>query len=80
MKTLKWIADVSLCFHSTKMETACALRPLQTEAYISVWVGYRNGERNGYFSHRAFIRPGLSQDAGGFPLLELVRDGGRNAY
>ena len=59
-------------FHTTETNCLCALIPLQTEADISVWMGYRNGGRNGYFLHREFNCSGLSQNADGFPLLELV--------
>ena len=31
-------------FHTTETNCLCALIPLQTEADISVWMGYRNGE------------------------------------
>lgn len=49
---------------------------LQTEAGVCVWMGQRDGGRNSYILHRAFICSVLSQDADGLPLLGLVGDGG----
>ena len=71
LRTLKWAADFGLCFTQLKQTASVHSFPCRLKQ-TSVF-GWDTGMgRNGYFLHREFNCSGLSQNADGFPLLELV--------